>query len=159
MHTEWVPEIFISSTRMGKSRLQRFFKRDPPLDPEDPFDENFVLVERIVDISEINGVEYLLVKWCNLPYCECTWEKSTDINDDHQKKEFEKRKEVGEKRKEIIPKSKRPKPEKFQEISEGDIKFKDDLQLRGYQLEGLNWLLYCWYNKTNNILGGKKEKF
>jgi chromodomain-helicase-DNA-binding protein 7 len=24
--------------------------------------------------------------------------------------------------------------------------------LRAYQLEGLNWLRYCWYNRTNSIL-------
>lgn len=30
--------------------------------------------------------------------------------------------------------------------------FKDDNELRAYQLEGLNWLLYNWYNDRGSIL-------
>ena len=30
--------------------------------------------------------------------------------------------------------------------------YKNENSLRSYQLEGLNWLNYCWYNKQNSIL-------
>lgn len=30
--------------------------------------------------------------------------------------------------------------------------FKDDNTLRSYQLEGLNWLMFCWFNKQSSIL-------
>lgn len=32
------------------------------------------------------------------------------------------------------------------------IRYKSENQLRSYQLEGLNWLMYCWYKKQNSIL-------
>ena len=31
-------------------------------------------------------------------------------------------------------------------------RFKDDNTLRSYQLEGLNWLMFCWHNKQSSIL-------
>ena len=40
---------------------------------------------------------------------------------------------------------------KWKKLAESP-KFKDDNSLRSYQLEGLNWLMFCWFNKQSSIL-------
>ena len=45
----------------------------------------------------------------------------------------------------------RPPPSKWKKSHESPI-YKNDNTLRTYQLEGLNWLTYCWYNNQHSIL-------
>lgn len=52
---------------------------------------SFVEVDRICAKREIDGVIHYFVKWGGLPYCEGSWEKGTDINDDAQIKLYEER--------------------------------------------------------------------
>lgn len=40
----------------------------------------------------------------------------------------------------------RPNPGDWRKASKFPV-FKNDNVLREYQQEGLNWLLFCWYNK------------
>lgn len=54
-----------------------------------------------------------------------------------------------------------PPANEFKEL-DSSPQYKNDNELRGYQLEGLNWLRYCWYNNSNCILAdemglGKQE--
>jgi SNF2 family DNA or RNA helicase len=44
----------------------------------------------------------------------------------------------------------RPK-KNWQKYNESPV-FKNENTLHSYQLEGLNWLTYCWYNNQNSIL-------
>lgn len=46
---------------------------------------------------------------------------------------------------------KRPHPREFSKLKTSPA-FKEGNQLREYQMEGLNWLIYCWYNRRNSIL-------
>ena len=45
----------------------------------------------------------------------------------------------------------RPKANEWKQ-SETKRIYKNDNKLRDYQLEGVNWLTFCWYNKQNCIL-------
>ena len=40
---------------------------------------------------------------------------------------------------------------KFKPLDKSPV-YKNGLEIRSYQLEGLNWLLYCWTKKSNCIL-------
>ncbi|KAJ3058365.1 choline dehydrogenase 6, partial [Podochytrium sp. JEL0797] len=46
---------------------------------------------------------------------------------------------------------KRPPAKEWSKMDESPI-YKNENVLRAYQLEGLNWLLYCWYHNQNSIL-------
>uniref|UniRef100_A0A7M4FKZ4 Chromodomain helicase DNA binding protein 7 n=1 Tax=Crocodylus porosus TaxID=8502 RepID=A0A7M4FKZ4_CROPO len=97
------------------------------------FNPDYVEVDRIMDIShstDDNGepVTHYLVKWCSLPYEDSTWELKQDI-DQAKIEEFEKLIKVMCSR-----------------------EYKNNNKLREYQLEGVNWLLFNWYNTRNCIL-------
>ena len=46
----------------------------------------------------------------------------------------------------------RPPPASFKRLKKEDRQYKDESQLRPYQLEGVNWLLFNWYTRQNCIL-------
>jgi SNF2 family DNA or RNA helicase len=45
----------------------------------------------------------------------------------------------------------RPPLSAWRKIDKSPI-YENDNELRSYQLEGLNWLTYCYYNRQNSIL-------
>lgn len=45
-----------------------------------------------------------------------------------------------------------PEKKTFRKLGPVDGKFLNNNQLRDYQLEGVNWLLFNWYNRRNCIL-------
>jgi len=45
----------------------------------------------------------------------------------------------------------RPPPADFKKMKE-PLVYKNNNRLRPYQMEGLNWLLFCWYTRQNCIL-------
>lgn len=113
-------------------------------------------MERIVDEGELVTVDgelqiFFLVKWCNTPYDGSTWEKRDDVMalDASKVHEFYGRK--------IIPDANaalqlpRPPRGAFRRLLESP-NFKHGNQLRQYQLEGLNWLLDCWFNGQSCIM-------
>ena len=106
-------------------------------------------VDRIFAHKNVEGEKYYYVKWLQLPYSEATWELDSDIDNEEKKKEYESRLTP-------IPASKwkypnRPAASNWKEFKESP-KYKKNHQLRQYQLEGLNWLRFCWYNHRNSIL-------
>jgi SNF2 family DNA or RNA helicase len=47
----------------------------------------------------------------------------------------------------------RPKPSAFDDDAEYVPNYSDpNLTLRDYQVEGIKWLVYCWYKRRNSIL-------
>jgi SNF2 family DNA or RNA helicase len=47
----------------------------------------------------------------------------------------------------------RPKPSAFDDDEEYVPNYSDpNLTLRDYQVEGIKWLVYCWYKRRNSIL-------
>lgn len=118
-------------------------------------------VERVIahNAYKDTDVEYLC-KWQGLPYSECTWEDSKFIEKFNKKiEEYYQRQQS-----ECIPskacKVLRNRP-KFTAIKEqpcylGNNSSTEDqasvLELRDYQLDGLNWLVYSWCKQNSVIL-------
>ncbi|XP_042317903.1 chromodomain-helicase-DNA-binding protein 6 isoform X2 [Sceloporus undulatus] len=118
---------------------------------EDLFNPDYVEVDRILEVAHTKDsdtgeeVTHYLVKWCSLPYEESTWELEEDV-DPGKIKEFEAL--------QILPEIKsleRPASETWQKLVKSRD-YKNNNQLREYQLEGMNWLLFNWYNRKNCIL-------
>ncbi|XP_067128566.1 LOW QUALITY PROTEIN: chromodomain-helicase-DNA-binding protein 7-like [Centruroides vittatus] len=107
--------------------------------------------EKVQD-SEENKLKriarHYLVKWRGLPYEESTWELEEDV-DANKIVQFHRFKDPPPKEK-WKPK-KRPKPSEWKKLEESAI-YKGNNTLREYQLEGVNWLTFCWYNGQNCIL-------
>jgi len=80
LHCSWVPASRIESQRFGSSRIARFHKKFPEIDPDEPFSPYFVQIDRILDKKERDDDIWYLVKWQHLGYDESTWEKADDIN-------------------------------------------------------------------------------
>ncbi|RKP40233.1 SNF2 family N-terminal domain-containing protein, partial [Dimargaris cristalligena] len=162
LHAEWVPRDFIESEFLGKHRLKKFLaqQQQPGMVnqwTDEPFNPAYTQVDRVIDEGELFNAQtgqqevYVLVKWCNLPYDESTWENIEQIRtmDAEKLDEFHQRR---------LPPSPdrshdRPRPPRqaFQQLNESHA-FKYGNKLRPYQLEGLNWLLYCWFNRQSCIM-------
>uniref|UniRef100_A0A3B4B4K4 Chromodomain helicase DNA binding protein 7 n=1 Tax=Periophthalmus magnuspinnatus TaxID=409849 RepID=A0A3B4B4K4_9GOBI len=111
------------------------------------------------------------MKWCSLPYEDATWELKEDV-DEGKVEEFNKIKNRQPRLKRMVcfkhqcfvsqktrfqlslchgviqvrpPAASWKKLEDTREYKNGNI-------LREYQLEGVNWLLFNWYNRQNCIL-------
>uniref|UniRef100_A0A8C9L9V5 Chromodomain helicase DNA binding protein 7 n=1 Tax=Pavo cristatus TaxID=9049 RepID=A0A8C9L9V5_PAVCR len=91
-------------------------------------------------------VTHYLVKWCSLPYEDSTWELKQDI-DQAKIEEFEKLMS----REPEMERVERPPADDWKK-SESSREYKNNNKLREYQLEGVNWLLFNWYNTRNCIL-------
>uniref|UniRef100_A0A672FQI1 Chromodomain helicase DNA binding protein 6 n=1 Tax=Salarias fasciatus TaxID=181472 RepID=A0A672FQI1_SALFA len=113
---------------------------------DDLFNPDYVEVDRVLEVAVTTDTEtgeevtHYLVKWCSLSYEEATWELQEDL-DPEKIKEFESIQKLPE----------RPPPDQWQKL-ERSRDYRNGNQLREYQLEGMNWLLFNWYNRKNCIL-------
>ncbi|KAF9093377.1 choline dehydrogenase 7 [Mortierella sp. AD031] len=157
LHVEWVPRKRIEEgEHLGKNRVKKFMEKNGQHMDYEYFNPSFVKIDRIIDEGELatpNGEVqiFFLVKWCNTPYDGSTWEQRDDILkiDATKVHEFYSRK--------IIPDANEarqlPRPPRgaFRKLKESP-QFKHGNQLRQYQMEGLNWLLDCWFNEQACIM-------
>lgn len=166
-HCKWMTEMDLVITAGGENCLKRYKNKvhKNPLTHSQSipslqttlltFDETFVNpqwfeVDRVIDDRIVNGKRTFLVKWKELEYEEATWEEESFIkNKPAIDAYFERRKHSSPKK--IPSRWTRPPPELFKPIKEPPVS-KTNFVLRDYQLEGLNWLRYCWYNRRNSIL-------
>lgn len=154
MHCQWMPRSIVETLEQGKQRLQRFHQKFTVesfagMDDGDYFNQDYLEVERIVDSKIHYRKRLYLVKWKMLPYEEATWELASDVADTQKIKQFNQFKKVPTVAERRIPL--RPPAKAFKKMEQSPS-FKNDNQLREYQLEGLNWLVFCWYNRRNSIL-------
>lgn len=102
-----------------------------------------------------------LVKWCALPYMESSWETSEDIKDDQKIEDFVRYNTV----KPVVsvralapcsatdaPRQVPQQPKAEWHRYEKSPPYRGGHELRQYQLEGLNWLSFCWLNRRGCIL-------
>ncbi|KAI9002707.1 SNF2 family N-terminal domain-containing protein [Gaertneriomyces semiglobifer] len=160
VHADWLPrqEVERQSGPQGKTRVKRFM--DKPLwetrwSDEEAINPGFTKIDRLLDEGELEQDQvYYLVKWCSQPYDASTWESAELIKELDADKitEFSQRR-VYDNVKEVSYRnaSRRPPAKEWRKMDESPV-YKNDMQLRPYQLEGLNWLLFCWYNRQNSIL-------
>uniref|UniRef100_A0A673H5K7 Chromodomain-helicase-DNA-binding protein 7-like n=1 Tax=Sinocyclocheilus rhinocerous TaxID=307959 RepID=A0A673H5K7_9TELE len=156
LHCRWADIEELEKDKRIQQKVKRFKAKQAlgnflsEMDDE-PFNPDYVEVDRVLDVSEStdeNGepVTLYLVKWCSLAYEDSTWELKADI-DQGKIEEFERVME----REPQLKRVERPPASDWQK-SESSREYKNDNALREYQLEGVNWLLFNWYNTRNCIL-------
>ncbi|GAB9469747.1 Chromodomain-helicase-dna-binding protein 6 [Globisporangium polare] len=131
---EYFNPEYLEVHRMLADRKETPIPADPAF-PDAPMDD---------------GVRYL-VKWRILPYTDATWERACDLKDDVAIERYKKYKVVPPKESwEPLP---RPTLREYRKLDESPLFGEDQtLKLRAYQLEGLNWLIWNWYNERPSIL-------
>nr|XP_057910318.1 chromodomain-helicase-DNA-binding protein 6 isoform X2 [Doryrhamphus excisus] len=158
MHCKWAtlgelekdPRIHQKIKRFRTKRAQMKHLFTEP--DEDLFNPDYIEVDRVLEVAVTTDTEtaeevtHYLVKWCSLSYEEATWELQEDL-DPEKIKEFEEIQKVPADLRHV----ERPPPEKWQKL-ERSRDYRNGNQLREYQLEGMNWLLFNWYNRKNCIL-------
>lgn len=150
-HCEWktFPELLEIDKRV-EAKIKRFKAKKAVsyIEDDEDFNSDFVIVDRVVDhIVEDDGQEFVLIKWKSLGYEEVTWEPIENIPED--KVELWRQRQVIDPAK--IRDKQRPEPEQWKKLSTGK-RWKNGNSLREYQFEGVDWLLYCYYNAQNCIL-------
>jgi len=160
IHCRWMNEKEILDVRNGQRRIQMYrdlIKREVLVPSEtipslispvtEVFCPDFLEVQRVIAKNEEGK---FLVRWQRQRYEDATWEDKVDDDDSIQ--EFEKRNNIDEAL--SFSAAKRPDPKDFKEYGPDNPipKFKGDLELRDYQLKGLNWLRFCWYHRRSSIL-------
>uniref|UniRef100_A0A9J8BIC1 Chromodomain helicase DNA binding protein 7 n=1 Tax=Cyprinus carpio carpio TaxID=630221 RepID=A0A9J8BIC1_CYPCA len=156
LHCRWADIEELEKDKRIQQKIKRFKAKQAlsnfltEMDDE-PFNPDYVEVDRVLDVSKStdeNGepVTLYLVKWCSLAYEDSTWELKADI-DQGKIEEFERVME-----REPEPKRVERPPASDWQKSESSREYKNGNALREYQLEGVNWLLFNWYNTRNCIL-------
>lgn len=160
LHCEWrTEEELLKGDKRVSNKIRRFQQKQAQQFnifenlEEDPFNPDFVEVDRILDASEHTDEEgnknkHYLVKWKSLAYEDSTWELEEDVDED-KIEQFEKFNKLPPKNEWKF--KKRPHPDQWKQLDKTPS-FKGGNSLRPYQLEGLNWLKYSWYKGNNCIL-------
>uniref|UniRef100_A0A8C5JRL2 Chromodomain helicase DNA binding protein 7 n=1 Tax=Junco hyemalis TaxID=40217 RepID=A0A8C5JRL2_JUNHY len=152
LHCQWASVEELDKDKRIQQKIKRFkAKQGQNKFLSELFNPDYVEVDRIMDFSrstDDNGepVTHYLVKWCSLPYEDSTWELKQDI-DQAKIEEFEKLMS----REPEMERVERPPADDWKK-SESSREYKNNNKLREYQLEGVNWLLFNWYNTRNCIL-------
>src|SRR5690606_37637124 len=97
-----------------------------------------------------------LVKWRSLPLEEATWEKGDVLTarPDGPAKiaAFEGRPSLEQRRAPgSLPLGRRPDPSAWKALEESPV-YRHDNVLRPYQLEGVNWLVFCRMQRQSSII-------
>ncbi len=121
------------------------------------FNLEYVEVDRILDVfdmddparADVGGkLRYYLVKWKTLPYEEASWELETDVKNQPKIDRFYKFNTIDELHTKYVAK---PKPDRWAPMKKSRV-YNNGNTIREYQLEGINWLTFCWLNGRNCIL-------
>uniref|UniRef100_A0AAX7UNN7 DNA helicase n=1 Tax=Astatotilapia calliptera TaxID=8154 RepID=A0AAX7UNN7_ASTCA len=155
LHCKWATLEELEKDPRIHQKIKRFRTKQAQMKhlfpDEDLFNPDYVEVDRVLEVAVTTDTEtgeevtHYLVKWCSLSYEEATWELQEDL-DPEKIKEFEEIQKLPADLRHI-----RPSPEKWQKL-ERSRDYRNGNQLREYQLEGMNWLLFNWYNRKNCIL-------
>lgn len=164
----WLPSNSSELTSV-KRKLENFVKKieEERSDNEEGFSafletmrynllENWRVVERVISSTETaEQGRFYLCKWRALGYSESTWEWEGDIRgfsedasvkvDEFLGRQYGSGSGSGLKK---CTKGSR----NFRRYKEQPEFIQNDLKLRDYQLDGLNWLLFSWCRRVNVIL-------
>ncbi|KAF4089766.1 hypothetical protein AMELA_G00070590 [Ameiurus melas] len=157
LHCEWASLEQLERDKRIHQKLKRFKAKQSQMrtffqEDEEPFNSDYIEADRILDeshsVDKENGepVIYYLVKWCSLPYEDATWELKEDV-DEGKVEEFKRI----QSRQPRIKRPSRPPASAWKKL-EQSREYLSGNTLREYQLEGVNWLLFNWYNRQNCIL-------
>lgn len=133
---------------------------DRILDIQDKPGDKYTPVDEDGDSGE-NKLRYMLVKWKALPYDAITWEREDDIRDDAAIKEYDARVLRAARRYKVLSNSKSSKRRQerknyqfrgYSATNRPPFKDTQTMELRDYQLTGVNWMLLNWYQHRNSML-------
>lgn len=146
----WESEASLIALGAGK-KLENFLKSAQEMEDEDL--EELKVPERVISFHEDDetGKIFYLVKWSGVPYSGCTWEDSEELPEEANKliDEYLFRRESGG----IATVAKRYHSQcSFQKMTTLPPYLSSHGQLRPYQMEGVNWLVYSWTKGINVIL-------
>uniref|UniRef100_A0A8C9YR36 Chromodomain helicase DNA binding protein 8 n=1 Tax=Sander lucioperca TaxID=283035 RepID=A0A8C9YR36_SANLU len=166
LHCEWASLAQLEKDKRIHQKIKRFKTKHAQMrhlfqEDEEAFNPDYLEADRILDVSHsvdkdnvkyflslfsLQPVIYYLVKWCSLPYEDATWELKEDV-DEGKVEEFKKI----QNRQPRLKRTPRPSASSWKKLEE-TREYKNGNILREYQLEGVNWLLFNWYNRQNCIL-------
>ncbi|CAH6777314.1 Chd7 [Phodopus roborovskii] len=156
LHCQWASVEDLEKDKRIQQKIKRFKSKQGQNKflseiEDDLFNPDYVEVDRIMDFARSTDdrgepVTHYLVKWCSLPYEDSTWELRQDI-DQAKIEEFERLMS----REPETERVERPPADDWKK-SESSREYRNNNKLREYQLEGVNWLLFNWYNMRNCIL-------
>nr|XP_040572938.1 uncharacterized protein LOC121121997 isoform X2 [Lepeophtheirus salmonis] len=160
LHCQWLTEEELQrGDKRISQKIRRFnMKREKSgnlleYTEDEPFNPDYVEVDRVLDYSEHTDpqtnvtTKHYLVKWRSLPYEDCTWELESDV-DPLKIKDYDLWKNLPSA--DSVNK-KRPRKDGWKKWEVSPV-YKNGNQLRPYQLEGVNWLMFSWYNGRNCLL-------
>lgn len=162
LHCEWrTEEELLRGDKRVSQKIKRFHQKKAQAAnmfeflEEDLYNPDYVEVDRVLDKAEHTEgatgkvTRNYLVKWKSLPYEDCTWELEEDVDPNKIKsyEEFNKYPTA----KDPFKGRKKPRPSDWKKLDESPV-YLNGNTLREYQLEGLNWLSFSWYNGRNCIL-------
>lgn len=148
MHCEWkfADELEVFDKRaIGKINRHKQKFACEGINDEEYFNDDYVIVDRVLNdyFDETEKESFAFVKWRSLCYGECTWELAKKIP---LSKIEESRKRNNEVDLFKLKERQRPSIHEWEKITI-DKRFKDGNTLREYQVEGVNWLLFCYLNQ------------
>ncbi|KAG3201398.1 Chromodomain-helicase-DNA-binding protein 8 [Phytophthora cactorum] len=179
LHTSWqTEEELLETDKNAKGKIQRFREKElrafysQDVQGDEYYNPEFRSVDRILEIRDKplddfapddtaigeSNFQYFLVKWKALPYDEITWEREDDVGDDAAVEQYNDRIIRAAKRfKKIalakhLPQIKRKNFRGYTAASPPPRRKEQTFQLRDYQLTGVNWMLFNWYQKRNSML-------
>ena len=150
---EWVSAKEMEACKDYNQLMLQYKQRTQGLPPNDCFNQRYLQPEKIIGSRfDDNGDTVYLVKWCDLPAEEATWETAQDVGDEQMVKEFSERNRVpecGNGRQEVhdwVP------------ILKSDIiTAKNGASARNTQVEGANFLMGKWMAGTSAILTDEED--
>jgi len=165
IHCMWIGRDEIAAENSGASRISRFLSK--PLsyyhfDDKNIINPEFSMIDRIVygwkhpsaENENVLVFSYL-VKWRALPLDQATWEKESFVKSlpdgPGAIKDYNSIPDPWKKRENALAVGRRPDSSQWTKFEESPL-YKSDNTLRPYQLEGLNWLVYCWMYKQSCII-------
>lgn len=117
-----------------------------------PFNSNFgighLTPEFIISVKKVNEKKKYLVKWQSLDIDKSTWENDDEIPLNLIESFYQRRKNPHSKS--YTPTDGENEPQ-YKPFKESPI-FKNGNKLTDYQVDGLNWLQMCWFQRRNSIL-------
>ncbi|KAG7395327.1 choline dehydrogenase 7 [Phytophthora boehmeriae] len=182
LHTSWQTENELLETdKNAKGKIQRFREKElrdiysQNVHGDEYYSPEFRIVDRILEIRDRplddfspdyveedsdKKLQYFLVKWKALPYDDITWEREDDVGDDAAVEQYNNRIIRAAKRfKKVALAKHTPQTNKrklnfrgYTAESPPPCKKEQSFQLRDYQLTGVNWMLFNWYQKRNSML-------
>ncbi|ETW09932.1 hypothetical protein H310_00360 [Aphanomyces invadans] len=178
LHVTWLSTADIEGYGKGAvMRMRRYMQKNARdvevarMNPSDRSEETthyfspaYVEVDRILDMAPVEeivnhetrefrrGIKYL-IKWRDLSYAECSWEWAENISDDRKIATYQRYNHppLLENAPRAMFEDIRPHASQWAKYPESPM-YNENNTLRSYQLEGLNWMVFCWYNRRNCIL-------